>query len=62
LLSPVLAHFIYHDPDLAAVCSFIALLVWFRHRANIRRLLTGAEPKIGRKKTDGDQNGAAPVA
>ena len=51
LLSPVLAHFIYHDADLAAVCSFIALLVWFRHRANIKRLLAGEEPKIGGKKS-----------
>ncbi|HEX7007141.1 MAG TPA: glycerol-3-phosphate 1-O-acyltransferase PlsY [Alphaproteobacteria bacterium] len=28
---------------------FIAVLVWIRHAANIRRLLKGDEPKIGRK-------------
>jgi glycerol-3-phosphate acyltransferase PlsY len=26
---------------------FLAALVWLRHHANIRRLLTGQEPKIG---------------
>jgi glycerol-3-phosphate acyltransferase PlsY len=29
---------------------FIAVLVWLRHHENIRRLLKGEEPKIGRKK------------
>ena len=27
---------------------FLAALVWLRHHANIRRLLTGQEPKIGK--------------
>ena len=35
----------------------IAVLVWVRHHTNIRRLLTGAEPRIGAKKKD-----AAPAA
>jgi glycerol-3-phosphate acyltransferase PlsY len=30
----------------------IAVLVWLRHAGNIRRLLSGTEPKIGRKKAE----------
>ena len=31
--------------------SFLTVLIIFRHRANIKRLLQGKEPKIGTKKT-----------
>lgn len=31
---------------------FLALLVWISHRANIRRLLRGEEPRIGRSHDD----------
>jgi len=31
--------------------SFLTVLIIFRHRANIKRLLQGKEPKIGNKKT-----------
>jgi glycerol-3-phosphate acyltransferase PlsY len=27
----------------------IAAVVWLRHAANIRRLLAGTEPRVGRK-------------
>ncbi|WP_138484143.1 glycerol-3-phosphate 1-O-acyltransferase PlsY [Pseudoalteromonas phenolica] len=30
--------------------SFLTVLIIFRHRANIKRLLQGKEPKIGKKK------------
>ena len=49
VLSPVSAYFIYNNSNLAAICSAIALLIWFKHRANIRRLLKGEETKIGHK-------------
>ena len=39
---------------LALVLLALAVLVWIRHETNIRRLLAGTEPKIGKKK------GAAP--
>ncbi|MGO1079172.1 glycerol-3-phosphate 1-O-acyltransferase PlsY [Inquilinus sp. CA228] len=39
------------DLPRAALALFIAVLVFIRHDGNIRRLLRGEEPKIGRKKT-----------
>ncbi len=48
--TPVSAYVIYHDPALASVSLFVAALVWYRHKANIRRLLKGEESKIGKKK------------
>jgi glycerol-3-phosphate acyltransferase PlsY len=32
----------------AEMALFLALLIWLRHHANIRRLLAGTEPRIGR--------------
>ncbi len=42
---------------LAWLAAFAAVLVWIRHHENIKRLLKGAEPKIGNKKAP-----AAPTA
>lgn len=41
----------------AWLAAFAAVLVWIRHHENIRRLLKGEEPKIGKKK-----EAAAPTA
>jgi glycerol-3-phosphate acyltransferase PlsY len=38
-------------PQIAPVIALLALLVWVRHHANIRRLLNGTEPKIGQRST-----------
>jgi glycerol-3-phosphate acyltransferase PlsY len=38
--------------QVAKLALLIAVLVWLRHAGNIRRLLSGAEPKIGRKKAE----------
>ncbi len=48
--TPALAHFLYNDSNLTGLCGLIATLVFFKHRANIGRLIRGEEPKIGRKK------------
>lgn len=50
LSTPVSAYFIYHDLRLSLVCALVAALVFYTHRANIRRLIAGEEPKIGKKK------------
>jgi glycerol-3-phosphate acyltransferase PlsY len=33
--------------EAAAMCILITLLIWIRHRANLRRLIAGEEPRIG---------------
>ena len=42
----------YADPQRIQLCAVLAVLVVAMHHANIRRLLTGHEPKIGQRKTD----------
>ena len=39
----------WSDPQRTQFCALVAVLVIYRHHANIRRLLSGTEPKIGRK-------------
>jgi acyl phosphate:glycerol-3-phosphate acyltransferase len=36
------------SPDHALMALLIAILVFWRHEANIRRLLAGTEPRIGK--------------
>ena len=36
-------------PDAWVFAAALAALIWVRHGANIRRILTGAEPRIGAK-------------
>lgn len=47
-LAPVAAAFLGR-PDLSALTILLAALIFVRHDANIRRLLKGEEPRIGRK-------------
>ncbi len=54
-MSPVAAWFLV-SPSVAILCAVMALLVFIRHHQNIRRLLKGEEPKIGKKK---DEPGSA---
>jgi hypothetical protein len=44
--TPPLAYWL-SVPQKAEMGILIALLVWLRHAGNIKRLLTGKEPKIG---------------
>ncbi|HWX49682.1 MAG TPA: glycerol-3-phosphate 1-O-acyltransferase PlsY [Roseomonas sp.] len=46
--APILA-LLAGDGQLAAFALVLALLIVWRHRDNIRRLLAGTEPRIGRK-------------
>ncbi len=47
-LSPVLAYVLI-DGEHALLALLVAVLVIWRHQTNIRRLLAGTEPRIGRK-------------
>lgn len=38
------------SPAFTAMCGVVASLIFFKHRANIQRLLKKEEPKIGQKK------------
>ena len=37
------------DPKVAAVATIMTLIIWAKHRANIERLLSGTEGRIGKK-------------
>jgi glycerol-3-phosphate acyltransferase PlsY len=50
LLAPIYA-WLLAGPRLAVFALLLAALVWWRHRENIRRLLKGEEPRIGKKKS-----------
>jgi glycerol-3-phosphate acyltransferase PlsY len=45
--TPVILLF-FGRPEIAALTALLALLLWIRHRANLRRLLAGEEARIGR--------------
>lgn len=49
LAAPIATYFIYGTMP-AVIALLITALVWWRHTENIRRLLKGQEPKIGKKK------------
>jgi glycerol-3-phosphate acyltransferase PlsY len=58
-IAPALAFWLYGPVD-GGVGVLLALAVFFRHDENIKRLIKGAEPKIGRThqpQMDPDQNG-----
>jgi glycerol-3-phosphate acyltransferase PlsY len=48
--APVIAYFLDPLSDGWIVTGALALLIYWRHRANIQRILAGTEPKIGKKK------------
>ncbi|WP_421786370.1 glycerol-3-phosphate 1-O-acyltransferase PlsY [Hyphobacterium sp.] len=49
-LAPLIA-WLFDRPGVAILCLFLAALIFWRHRANIQRLIDGTEPRIGAKAT-----------
>ena len=59
-LAPLYAVFLFHRPlPIAVLAGAMAVLVYIRHEANIRRLLKGEEPKMGGSKTAAPESGDA---
>jgi glycerol-3-phosphate acyltransferase PlsY len=44
-----LSMFVLDSPEKMTASFFMSVLIFWKHRPNITRLLTGTEPKIGRK-------------
>ncbi|MEM7240748.1 MAG: glycerol-3-phosphate 1-O-acyltransferase PlsY [Pseudomonadota bacterium] len=40
---------IFGHPEMTLLLVLLAALIWWRHQDNIKRILTGTEPKIGKK-------------
>ncbi|MDD2325121.1 MAG: glycerol-3-phosphate 1-O-acyltransferase PlsY [Alphaproteobacteria bacterium] len=49
--APVFVWIFYPDINLLSLTILVVLLIFFSHRSNIDRLLTGTEPRIGKGKT-----------
>ena len=45
---PLWAWWIAGDLQLAEMAAILAVLAWIRHHENIRRILKGKEPRIGK--------------
>ena len=51
LEAPFITWLLTNRPDLTATVAAMSLLLAWRHRANIQRLIAGTESRIGKKKT-----------
>ena len=58
-LTPIAA-FALGQRDVAAMTLFLALLIYWRHHANIARLIRGEEPRVGDKKEKAEKSDKAP--
>lgn len=60
--APLAALLLHQPAPIILLALFMALLVFIRHEANIRRLLKGEEPRIGQKSSSSEgHNGGPPM-
>ncbi len=59
--TPVLAYAMNPLGDGWIITGALAVLIYWRHRANIQRILAGTEPKIGKKKAAEDPPPESPA-
>jgi acyl phosphate:glycerol-3-phosphate acyltransferase len=63
IFAPFFTFFLIKSSAMLVAVSAISLLLIWRHRANIRKLLAGEETRIGEKKSeDGESNQGEPSA
>ena len=61
LAAPVTLWFFSYPPPVVGLSAFIASMITIRHRANLRRLLAGTEPRFGSVGvSSGDEGNPAP--
>ncbi len=60
-IAPIVALIIYGAAP-AGICVLITVLIWIRHKDNIKRLIKGDEPKIGAGKKDKEEAKVEPVS
>ena len=53
VMMPIVLYILGYPLEAVALCSFITVLVWYLHRANISRLVKGEENKFSFKKRTG---------
>jgi glycerol-3-phosphate acyltransferase PlsY len=44
-----LSMFVFDSPEKSIIAFFMSVLIFWKHRTNITRLINGSEPKVGRK-------------
>lgn len=49
ILSPIYGYFLFKNSELAIFAGILCIMIFIRHKDNIKRLLSGSEPKIGQK-------------
>ncbi len=52
IVAPIVAMLIHLRPELVLATAIMSMLLIWRHKGNIQKLMTGKESKIGSKKAD----------
>ncbi|MCK5425920.1 MAG: glycerol-3-phosphate acyltransferase, partial [Emcibacter sp.] len=47
-MSPLYSYFIFENSGLAIFTGILCIMIFIRHKENIKRLISGTEPRIGK--------------